>query len=287
MLLSMNFANLFIILTLVFSALSHAQERINTAKMDDVQKYVNKLVSDVGAENILVVYDFDNTLMAMDLDLGSDQWYQWQSEAIKSGKKKEQMAKNTGELFNLAYKLFALGDMHAVESDTPRIVSEIQKSKIKSIILTSRGSEYRQDVLAELERAGMNFADSAIGPKEGYAGLFVPEGFERPRLISFSEGIVMGSGQNKGEILKFILKKTGLKFKKIVFVDDTLKNIENVEKSFADEKNMIAFFYTHEADRVKKFEGNKTRVWREWKHIRPALDFISSEQKSRAAEFSK
>ena len=33
-----------------------------------------------GAERVLVVFDIDNTLMAMEQGLGSDQWYDWQSK---------------------------------------------------------------------------------------------------------------------------------------------------------------------------------------------------------------
>ena len=33
-----------------------------------------------GTERVLVVFDIDNTLMAMEQGLGSDQWYDWQSK---------------------------------------------------------------------------------------------------------------------------------------------------------------------------------------------------------------
>ena len=82
----------------------------------------------------------------------------------------------------------------------------------------------------------------------------------------------MGSGQNKGQLLRGLLKKLNLQFKTIVFVDDTLKNVENIESEYKDDKSVYAFLYTHEEKRVKNFEKDKTQVWKEWNLLRPALD---------------
>lgn len=266
-----------ILLISLFAATAFSAERITTSHIQDVQEFVTKKKAELGAEAILVVYDFDNTLMAMNQDAGSDQWYNWQKEAIKSGNKKEAWAANQSELYELHYKLFALGKMHATEKETPAVVKSIQDMKIKSIVLTSRGDLYRNDVEMELERADINFKDSAIGPEGGYPSTFKPEGIENARMISYQDGIVMGSGQNKGQILKWLLKKNGSQFKAIVFVDDTLKNIENVENEYTNDKWVTTFCYTHEEARVKKFEKDKTQVNAEWKKLKPLLQFYEKD----------
>ena len=48
--------------------------------------------------------------------------------------------------------------------------------------------------------------------------------------ISYMKGILMTSGLNKGEMLKYILEKTNRSFDAIVFVDYTKKNIDAVYK---------------------------------------------------------
>jgi len=253
----------------------HAAERVVTSSLSEVQSFIAKKADakdGVGTDAILVVFDFDNTLMAMNSDLGSDQWYQWQSAVIKNGDKKQMMASNRAELFDLHYKLFALGHMHNVEKQTAAIVKQIQDMKIKTFILTSRGSELRNDTEIELDRGGMDFSASAPGPAGGYSEKFLPEGLENARPVSYQKGILMGSGQNKGLLLRWFLKKTGGVFKSIIVVDDTLKNIENIEAEYKEDKSVTLFYYTHEESRVKKFDADKTQVWREWKILKPVLD---------------
>ena len=270
--------NLAIALVIFLGNYADCAERVTTKSLKDVLEFVKKQKSKSSADSILVVYDFDNTLMAMNMDLGSDQWYQWQSAALKDADSKQAMVKTKAQLFALQYKLYALVDMHAVEKETPEVVKEIQAMNIKSIVLTSRGSVLRGDVEIELDRAGISFKNSAIGPVGGYPSTFIPQGFENAREVSYQNGIVMGSGQNKGVVLKAILAKVESKFKTIVFVDDTLSNIENVEKEFDADKEeaLTTFFYTHEEDRVKKFEKDKSEVWREWKKLKPLLDYFEA-----------
>jgi len=244
-----------------------------TPSISVVEEFVFKKQAELGAGNVLVVFDFDNTLMAMNNDLGSDQWYVWQSDVIKNGDKKQAMASDRNELFELHYKLFALGDMHAVENETANVVKKIQELKIRTLILTSRGSEFRTDTEMELKRGGMDFSLTAPGPQGGYAFQFLPEGVENARPVSYQNGIFMGSGQNKGLLLQALIKKTGGTFKSVVVVDDTLKNIENIESVYKDDNSVTLFYYTHEDARVKKFEKDKSRAWAEWKALRPVLKF--------------
>lgn len=261
----------------IYTNCALASERIVTKTIDNMADLVFKKKSEVGAENILVVYDFDNTLMAMNQDIGSDQWFQWQSELIKKGNLKDAIASSKEELLDLNYKIFALGKMHIIEPQAPGLVKEIQNQKIKSIVLTSRGPILRNDIENELVDVNLSFKSSAIGPDGGYASTFLPDGLETPRHISYMDGLVMSSGQNKGKILKAILKKTDAKFKVIVFFDDTLSNIENVEKELKDETDLYTFYYTHEEGRVKDFEKNKSKARKEWRQLQPVLKSVFGE----------
>lgn len=263
-----------ILLILISTDYAFASERINTKTFAGIQQLVSDKRTQVGAENLLVVYDFDNTLMAMNQDIGSDQWYNWQSELLQSKNSKDAIVKTRGELFDLHYKISALGKMHVVEAGIPQIVKGIQQMKIRSIVLTSRGPSLRNDIESELGDAELEFKSSAFGPDGGYPSTFLPEGLEGARDISFMDGIVMGSGQHKGKILSAVLKKTGAKFKVIIFVDDTLKNIENMEATLKDEAELYTFYYTHEQERVKKFQKDKSKARREWKDLKPVLKTV-------------
>lgn len=263
-----------ILLTLIYTNYALASERITTKSFAQIQQFIAAKSAAVGVENILIVYDFDNTLMAMDQDIGSDQWYNWQSELLRAKKTKNAVATTRSELFEIHYKISALGKMHFVEAQIPEIVKSIQSLKIKSIILTSRGSILRNDIESELGAAELEFRKSAFGPEGGFPGNFIPEGLENAREISYMDGIIMGSGQHKGKILKAILKKTSNSFKTIVFVDDTLKNIENMENELKTDVDLYTFFYTHEQERVEKFSKDKNKAKLEWKRLKLAIDLV-------------
>lgn len=268
-----------ILLILLVSDYALASERINTKTFAGIEQLVSDKKAQVGSENLLVVYDFDNTLMAMNQDIGSDQWYNWQSELLRDKKSKDAVAATRGELFDVHYKISALGKMHLVESAIPAIVKAIQQMKIKSIVLTSRGSVLRSDIESELADAELEFKSSAFGPEGGYASTFLPEGLDKAREISFMDGIVMGSGQHKGKILSSVLKKAGAKFKVIIFVDDTLKNIENMEETFKHEVDLVTFYYSHEQERVEKFQKDKSKARREWQKLKLVIQSVFTEAK--------
>lgn len=264
-----------ILLIFFYTNCALASKKIVTSSIDKIAQFIIEKKAEVGVDNILVVYDFDNTLMAMNQDIGSDQWYNWQSKLIAENQKsKDRVAKTMDELLGINSKIFALGRMHLVEKQTSKVVKEIQQMKIKSIVLTSRGYGLRNDLETELATADLEFKTSAFGPEGGYASTFLPDELENPRRVSYMDGLVMGSGQNKGKILKNILKKTNSKFKLIILVDDTLKNIENTEAEFKDEVELLTFYYTHEEVRVEKFKKDKSKAQREWQKFAPILNSV-------------
>jgi predicted HAD superfamily phosphohydrolase YqeG len=249
-----------------------AAQILSYKSMDEVKKLVEVKTSEVGATDILVVFDFDNTLMKMSQDLGSDQWYNWQNELIKNKDFKLAVAKNRSDLFAITHKLFYLSSMKSVEPTTAQTVQLIQNLKVKTFVMTSRGDGLEQDVKEELESLDLDFSSSSIGPKGGFLEPLVPTGLDKPRQITFRNGLLLGSGQDKGVLLKYILDLTKTQFKVIIFVDDTLKNIENVNKAYADAEGVYAIHYTHEKEAVEKFNKNPQKAVRDWKKIKPVLN---------------
>jgi hypothetical protein len=51
-----------------------------TADLADVTADVLALARQSGNDRVLVVFDIDNTILAMEQGLGADQWYEWQKE---------------------------------------------------------------------------------------------------------------------------------------------------------------------------------------------------------------
>ena len=60
------------------------KESYSTADFSRVVDKSKELVEKYSKENVLVVVDIDNTLLAMNQDLGSDQWYNWQNGLLEN-----------------------------------------------------------------------------------------------------------------------------------------------------------------------------------------------------------
>src|SRR5882724_895334 len=60
-----------------------AGEIRDTSDFKDVAAQVEKYCDQYGPEHVLLVCDLDNTLMAMNHPLGSDQWFEWQRYLIE------------------------------------------------------------------------------------------------------------------------------------------------------------------------------------------------------------
>ena len=57
---------------------SETEVCITTDDFNDIAVEAIRLAKTHHPENVLLVFDIDNTLLAMEQDLGSSQWYRWQ-----------------------------------------------------------------------------------------------------------------------------------------------------------------------------------------------------------------
>jgi len=252
------------------------KEEIDTFK--DVIKTVqtqNKLHS---VENVLVILDIDNNILTSETDIGSDVWYQWQRGklAVKPTK-----AQKVDCLFQDSIGLlYELGTMRLIENDVPAIIADWQKAGNTVIALTSRSPLYRTATERELSRAGIDFNESALKVKGEEKTPVFREVIKRPS--SYMKGVFMTTGQNKGEMINYLLAKTGQKFDAIIFVDDTKKNISNVYNAFKDNKSVdtYVFHYTKvEEDRIETngtvlTQAQANKMASDWTAINKTLDMV-------------
>lgn len=270
-------------LSLLTSTLVFAGTELETTSFTDIEKKTNELIKKHGAKNVLVVLDIDNTILTMPQELGSDQWYTWQYEDCikKQIKEKYCITNNMGELLSHMGKIFALSKMIPTEKQTPKVVKRLQEKGVKLFLLTSRGPDYRNATERELKRNGYNIQTSAIGPKGGFPGTFIPYTLEnlsavgltkadaetaklrKARKISYMNGVMMTAGLNKGIMLKTMLAKTKSNFKAIVFADDHIKHTKRMQAIMGNIKDveLVTFRYGAIDPQVKAFKaGNKKSV---------------------------
>jgi hypothetical protein len=243
----------------------------------------------------LLFIDIDNTLMSMNNNLGSDQWFEWQNFLLKNEPDSPHLVADTFEgLLEVQGILYNLGQMHPPQADLPEIIRGIQKRGIATIILTSRGPEYRVATERELKRCGYDFAANALPVKDITGGDYLAYDLEdperygllpneigllngaEPRPVSYEDGIFMTAGQHKGIMLLTLLADSDRDIKAIVYADDNVRHVGNVFSSAVDRNlDVASFHYQHEDTRVQKFNyGSKDDVTRRWHRLRDTIQAV-------------
>lgn len=237
-----------------------------TADLADVTADAFTLADKAGTDRVLVVFDIDNTLLAMEQGLGADQWYDWQKALATDDACNPH---NVGNRFAVQGALYFASAMRPTQDDAAKQVEAIQAADIPVIALTSRGQDYRLQTFRELRRNGYSFTYSAIGPPGGYDEPFVP--VDEGRLSRYEDGVFLTAGQHKGHMLQALLQKTGTALPAVILIaDDKQKNLDAVKETFSALGVPVrAWRYTGEDDNVVAFDPEKAHA--EWKSIEDAL----------------
>jgi len=242
-----------------------------TADLADVRRDIIELIDEVGRNKVLVVFDIDNTLLAMEQGLGADQWYEWQKELSKNDQCNPD---NVGNRFAVQGALYFVSAMRNTQADGPGQVKAIQDLGVPVISLTSRGMEFELQTFRELRRNGYSFSYTAIGPPGGYEKPFIP--VKDGRFSLYQDGVFLTAGQHKGQMLLALLDKTGTPMPGvIVMTDDKQKNLEAIKETFAAlEVPVHAWRYTGEDENVRSFDPDLAND--QWKSIEDALRQIQT-----------
>jgi hypothetical protein len=278
-----------------FVGAARASEQRATKDFADIAAAVEKYVAQYGAEHVLLALDIDNTIMSMNTDLGSDHWFEWQRDLLTTNPKSRMLVgKTLDDVLVVQGTLYNLNHMHRTQSDLPAIIKKLQDQGIATMLLTSRGPDFRVATERELKRCDYDFSDSALAVKDRPNGLFLaydPAKPERdgltaeeikefklgtPRSASYSNGVFMTAGQHKGMMLLTMLHHAGSNIKAIVYADDNLKHVGNVYKATVDRGlEITSFQYQHEDERVRRFkDGNKCDVYCRWKKLNCVLEEV-------------
>lgn len=237
-----------------------------SADLTDIRRDVIKLADRVGKDNVLMVFDIDNTLMAMEQGLGSDQWYDWQKRLSENDLCNPA---NVGNRFAVQGAVYFVSAMRNTQADGPEQVRSIQSLGVPVIALTSRGMEYQLQTFRELRRNGYDFSQSSIGPHGGYDKPFLP--VTDGRLSLYEDGVFLTAGQHKGQMLLTLLEKTGTPMPDvIVMADDKQKNLDDMKETFSALKVPVrAWRYSGEDENVENFDAQEAAT--QWKELEASL----------------
>jgi hypothetical protein len=241
----------------------------STDELQLVAELALDLAKKYGGERVLVALDIDNTLLAMEQDLGSDQWYYWQMQLEEQDPCSAQLVNGRLEVQGALYYASA---MRPTQPDAAQQVRRMQEAGLKVIALTARAPEYRLSTFRELRRNGFSLWQNAWPPQAGYADSFTPAGVERP--VRYEDGVLFTAGQDKGLVLQDLLTRAGAgQPVLIMMVDDKQSNLQQVMKAFSWSGTKIqAWHYTREQPVVDAF--NAEAAARQWDTLRPALEQV-------------
>ena len=284
-----------VIVCVVWPTIDWASEITATEDFRDVAAAAMAYAEQHGPEHVLLVLDIDNTLLAMNQALGSDQWFEWQKYLLDHEPRSDDLVADSFEgLLAVQGLLYDLGRMHPPQADLPVIIARLQGRGIHTLVLTSRGPEFRVATQRELHRNHFHFESTALPVRGLPGGNYLPYdlddlaangltekdvpafGLAEPKPVTYDEGVLMTAGQQKGAMLLSILHRAKPEIRAIVYADDHMRHVAYVFAAMAGRgKEITAFHYTREEPRVKRFQyGDKRDVSRRWRKLNRTLEEV-------------
>ncbi|MDJ0656093.1 MAG: DUF2608 domain-containing protein [Xanthomonadales bacterium] len=215
------------------------------------------------ASQVLVVFDLDNTLLAMNSELGADQWYDWQKK-LESATPCD--ARVVADRLAVQGALFFAGAMHLTDDRIPGLIDELVEAGHPVMVLTARGPDYHLSTFRELRRNKLDFRPSGPGRNGGFSEVLTLPGAQRGAW--YQDGVMMVAGQHKGDMLEALYQHLRLSLPgAVVFADDKTKNVAAMEESLTRlEIPGFLLRYAGEDARVAAFDDEQAaRQWRELK----------------------
>jgi hypothetical protein len=278
-----------------FSTALRASEITATDDFREVAAAVVRYANELGPQHVMLVLDIDNTLLKMNQDLGSEQWFEWQRYLLDhEPRSNDLMVDSFEELLETQGVLYSLSRMRPPQRDLPIVISRLQGLGIHTLVLTSRGSEFRAATERELRRNGFDFGASALPVRNLPGGSYLPYdlddlaadglterdvsafGLTEPKPVTYENGIYMTAGQSKGAMLRAILHHADADIRAVVYADDVIRHVAYVFAAVAGRGGEVTgFHYTREEPRIKRFQyGDKEEVARDWRKLNRALQDV-------------
>lgn len=234
---------LILLLNVLFSCALNALV-IESKHITDVLRYIDD-------ESALIVFDIDNTLAELECELGSDQWfYAMVQQQVKQGIDAHDAIK---DILPLYLSLQLVGALQPVEEVAPFLVKDLQRQQYKVIALTARSLSLVRRTFEQLDAIDIDFSTSGLSNEEIDLKLDFP--------CVHKDGIVFSSNNNKGKVLLAFLDYVGYHPRKVIFIDDKIKNINTVREAVESRGiEFVGIRYGRLDEKVAQFDLEKTNT---------------------------
>ncbi|HLW72804.1 MAG TPA: DUF2608 domain-containing protein [Candidatus Babeliales bacterium] len=202
----------------------------------------------------LVIFDIDNTLTHPTQELSSDEWFSY----LVDKKVAEGFDYLTSVDYTLPKAFYAQFNipLEPTEPHIPELIAYLIDENVAVMALTSRSIFIAERTVEQLDNININFFIPDINPDD----LVLP--MKDPSF--YKQGILFGGNNDKGKTLNCFFKTMNYYPKKIIFVDDKMKNLLSVEKAMsARHIPFVGIRYSGSDARVKSFDPAKSEAqWR-------------------------
>ncbi|MFH1254628.1 MAG: DUF2608 domain-containing protein [bacterium] len=186
---------------------------VESNSIQDVRKFIEP--------DTLFIFDYDNVLVEGKLDYGFDAWFCAMMGKLEGYGLSTADAKS--KLLPVYEEFQRSAVVQAVEPGTKSLIESLKNDGHNLMILTVRSLCLIESVFQQLKSVEIDVVRGSI-PENGINSTLSKLGSK------YLNGILFCDGYYKGPALKaFLLGHPELKIKKIVFVDDKLKNLESVK----------------------------------------------------------
>lgn len=265
----MRLALFLVCLTSAIIALpTYAESTLLTEKHFSVVKQM--ITNDKQPKHTLLVLDDDDTLTMLPCSsksdcqyIGGPAWYQWQANLKPTNP--DRVSTTTNGLLSVNTLVLDMSRSVLVEKDILDTLKLAKKRGVRILVATARGYNMlaaTEKQLSENHLLSIISSDTitALNGKTSLPGPYLPKDAKYP--IQYQNGILYLSGQNKGAMLKAFLNKTDKinDIKHVIFVDDTLKNDQQMAAEFKNDPNIQvdSIHYTYLKDHKLAFlKGNR------------------------------
>jgi len=182
-----------------------------------------------GGREPLIALDIDNTLLAADQLLGSEQWVDAMLQPLSSLRRTPDLfARRTSQLLDRTYDpivhtLTHAGRYHLTEAGVPHRLAKLQRMGLPTIAVTSRSPAVAQATIRSLRANGIDFGRSRLG--RDLPELRIP-GSAYPAI--FRDGVLFTRGQDKGVLLHALLSLQFSAPGTVLYVDNKQKEVDRV-----------------------------------------------------------
>ncbi len=214
---------------------------VETHHIADILCYIDE-------PNTLVIFDIDTTLAELEFDAGSDPWfYAMFKRELHEGKTPEQLVR---QLMPLWLSIQLVSWLKPVEKVAPFLVKDLQRQGFKVLALTARSLPSVNRTIEQLNHIDIDFTISGLAQEEISLELDYP--------CKHKKGVVFVGLNHKGKVLLSLLDYVGFHPKRVVFIDDKMKNIKAVKEAVeARGIEFVGLRYGRLDEKIENFDLDK------------------------------